>query len=48
MFRKKASVRDRDRELARLKGAEALVHEIARVWWGRWVLKWALRRIGRP
>lgn len=45
--RRKASVRDRDRELHRLQGAEALVRELARVWWGRWALKWALGRIGR-
>ena len=45
------SNRERDRILAatqaRLQGAEALVHELARVWWGRLVLKWALHRIGR-
>jgi hypothetical protein len=44
------SNRERDRILlrtaARLEGAEGLVRELSRVWWGRLVLKWALRRIG--
>jgi hypothetical protein len=45
------SNRERDRILARtearLAGAEALVHQLAQVWWGRWALRWALGRIGR-
>lgn len=45
----KISNHERDRLLARtaarLEGAEALIHELARVWWGRLALKWALNRI---
>jgi hypothetical protein len=45
------SNRERDRILARtearLAGAEALVHQLALVWWGRLALRWALGRIGR-
>lgn len=38
---------DRDRMLEHLQGARLLVSELSKVFWGRWALRWALRRIGR-
>jgi hypothetical protein len=45
------SNRERDRLFAqvhaRLEGAEALITELAKTWWGRLALKLALRNVGR-